>query len=260
MLEPQRLLLFVGYPRSGHSLVGALIDAHPQAIVSHEVDLLARLLAGADRDSLLRALLDTSAQQAAAGRGQGHPGDYWYSYEMPGAWAGRVAGELRVLGDKKGGGSTSLLAEHPGLLNALRARTGLPLSLLHVVRDPFDNIASMVLRGHGSLDEVIARYASLCEVVAGVLAQEPSALTLHHEALLAAPEAELTRLCAFLGLDMNPAWLEAAKGLMHAQPNRSRDALVWSAAQTEAVQRIVSRTPWLARWAASGQAVGCPTV
>jgi len=37
----RNFVLFVGYPRSGHSLVGSLIDAHPHAIIAHEVKILA---------------------------------------------------------------------------------------------------------------------------------------------------------------------------------------------------------------------------
>jgi hypothetical protein len=30
-------ILFVGYPRSGHSLIGSIMDAHPNIIIAHEV-------------------------------------------------------------------------------------------------------------------------------------------------------------------------------------------------------------------------------
>ena len=43
-------LMFVGHPRSGHSLVGALIDAHPNAVVAHELDALKYVEAGFGRD------------------------------------------------------------------------------------------------------------------------------------------------------------------------------------------------------------------
>jgi len=39
----RNFVLFVGYPRSGHSLVGSLIDAHPHAIIAHEVKTLANV-------------------------------------------------------------------------------------------------------------------------------------------------------------------------------------------------------------------------
>ena len=32
--------MFIGYPRSGHSLVGSLLDAHPQIILAHELNAL----------------------------------------------------------------------------------------------------------------------------------------------------------------------------------------------------------------------------
>ncbi|MBV6654043.1 MAG: hypothetical protein KI786_09830, partial [Mameliella sp.] len=34
-------IFFIGYPRSGHSILGALLDAHPQVALSHELDALA---------------------------------------------------------------------------------------------------------------------------------------------------------------------------------------------------------------------------
>ena len=53
----QAYVMFVGYPRSGHSLVGALLDAHPDAIVAHELDALKYLQAGFGRDQLFALLL-----------------------------------------------------------------------------------------------------------------------------------------------------------------------------------------------------------
>ena len=34
------LLLFIGYPRSGHTLVGCLLDAHPHVMLTNEYDLI----------------------------------------------------------------------------------------------------------------------------------------------------------------------------------------------------------------------------
>ena len=32
--------MFIGYPRSGHSLVGSLLDAHSQVVIAHEMNVL----------------------------------------------------------------------------------------------------------------------------------------------------------------------------------------------------------------------------
>ncbi len=38
--------MFIGYPRSGHSLIGSLLDAHPNIIISHELNVLKKLYMG----------------------------------------------------------------------------------------------------------------------------------------------------------------------------------------------------------------------
>ena len=57
--------LFIGYPRSGHSLVGSLLDAHPDIAIAHEVNVLG-LVAGNDLDrrTLFHTLLRRSEADA----------------------------------------------------------------------------------------------------------------------------------------------------------------------------------------------------
>ena len=38
--DVKTLCLFIGYQRSGHSLVGSLLDAHPRMAIAHELDAL----------------------------------------------------------------------------------------------------------------------------------------------------------------------------------------------------------------------------
>ena len=42
----QAYCMFIGYPRSGHSLVGSLLDAHPNIIIAHELNALQFVVAG----------------------------------------------------------------------------------------------------------------------------------------------------------------------------------------------------------------------
>src|SRR5258705_7348224 len=78
--------MFLGYPRSGHSLVGSLLDAHPDVIIAHELDVLKYVHAGFSRDQIFYLLLENSKRLAA--RGRGYSG---YSYQVPRHWQGRVA-------------------------------------------------------------------------------------------------------------------------------------------------------------------------
>ena len=155
----RRFLLFVGHPRSGHSLVGSLLDAHPDMVVSHELDALKYVAAGYRRAQLFTLVLEHSKANAAAGRKS-----WGYSYAVPGQWQGRYA-QLAVVGDKRGRATTARLATDPDLFDRLAATVKVPVSVLQVVRDPFDNIATMWRRGHKTLDEQVDTYFALCATV-----------------------------------------------------------------------------------------------
>ena len=81
-------LVFVGHPRSGHSLVGSLLDAHPQhGRRPTSSTSLKYVAAGYRRDQLLTLVLEHARANAAAGRKS-----WGYSYAVPGQWQGRYRG------------------------------------------------------------------------------------------------------------------------------------------------------------------------
>src|SRR5437016_14440476 len=80
----ERFCLFVGYPRSGHSLVGALLNAHRHAVVAHELDVMRYVTGGYSREEIYRLLLWKDGRFQSKGRS--HNG---YDYTVPGQWQGR---------------------------------------------------------------------------------------------------------------------------------------------------------------------------
>ena len=166
--------IFIGYPRSGHSLIGSLLDAHPRMVVAHELDALKLVGEGVSKRDLYEQIVANAEQAAAAGREQ-----TGYSYAVPGQWQGRFE-EIQVLGDKKGGMSTVRLRERPELLDQLVELVGLPLKLIHVVRNPYDNIATIATKPNTEMPkesrtavgvpEATRRYFDRCETVAEITA------------------------------------------------------------------------------------------
>ena len=145
--DVRTFLLFVGHPRSGHSLVGSLLDAHPDVVVSHELDALKYVAAGYRRAQLFTLVLEHSKANAAAGRKS-----WGYSYAVPDQWQGRYD-RLQVVGDKRGRRDDgpprrATRAASTGWRPRCRYRS----SVVQVVRDPFDNIATMWRRGTAPLD------------------------------------------------------------------------------------------------------------
>ena len=237
-------LLFVGHPRSGHSLVGALLDAHPQMVVSHELDALKYVELGYRRDQLLTLVVEHSRANAAAGRRESG-----YSYAVPGQWQGRWR-DLLVVGDKRGRLTTDRLAARPELIDELAATVQMRVRVVQVVRSPWDNVATMSTRGTAPIEDQARRYRELCETVDAVAARlgERGVYRLYHEDLVADTPRALGGLCDHLGVPAPDDWLAACDGVVFPSPRRTRDGVAWTPAARAALEELVAATPWLARY------------
>jgi hypothetical protein len=238
--------LFVGYPRSGHTLVGSLLDAHRHAVIGLELDVLRYVRFGFNRAQIFLLLAENAQQQAKRGR-------QWtgYSYHVPNQWQGR-AEQIRVIGDKRGGETSRRLARDFGLLERLRRAVGLPLKVVHVVRDPYDNIATMCLRGDApDLDHAIDAYFRMADTVECVQQHLGSSgfISIHHEDIVVRPVEELSRLCDFVGLRADNNYLKDCASIIFKSPNRSRAKVGWTTAQRTRVAQQCLLRQWLARYA-----------
>ena len=153
-------LLFVGYQRSGHSIVGSILDAHPHVVVAHELQLLkdwrsiVHQLKGKVTAARLYSLLyENSVQSIHPGskRNQSRKG---YALEIRPSWQGSFDRYIEVIGDKSGGGTTaSFLKNKDEFLNnymELKKTVPIPFKFIHVARNPYDNIATTLLYTVGS--------------------------------------------------------------------------------------------------------------
>jgi len=62
--EVRNYVMFLGHARSGGSLAGALLDAHPNAIIADEVDVFQYVNAGFEREQIFHILLERSQRPA----------------------------------------------------------------------------------------------------------------------------------------------------------------------------------------------------
>lgn len=243
--DVERYVMFLGYPRSGHSLVGALLNAHPEAVIAHELDALEHVGLGIGRERLYEMLLERD-------RWFTEQGSKWfgYDYRVPGQWQGRYQ-RLRVIGDKKGGKAAIHLRDRPGLLDELRRVVGVPLRIIHVVRNPYDNIATLTTRSGQPLDQSIEDYFMLCSVVHGVLEHGPDAefLTIRHEQFVADPCTGLRRLGRFIGLQMTDDYIRACASIVFPSPSQSRHKVLWSHEQISRVADELKRYAHLGGYA-----------
>lgn len=237
----ERYCQFVGFPYSGHTLIGSLLNSHPDAVIAHEADALGMIAAGADREALFEGLLRAEWRFADGGF------RWWgYDYSVPGQWQGRYR-RLRVIGDKKGGRSARRLQARPELLDRLRRTAGVPLRLVVNTRHPYDNIARIAARKRLGLDAAIDLFFVFAEGVERALQETgPGEVILfRHEDFVSDPAGWMSRMALFLGLDEPAGWAEACASRVFESPRRARDEADWTAPRRERVRAGAARHRFL---------------
>jgi hypothetical protein len=243
-------LLFLGTVKSGGTLLGALLDAHPEAVIADEVDVLDLFASGLGRREVFHLLAKNARREAQMGRVTARrltP----YSLAVPGQWQGRYR-SVRVVGSTRAGPTTRRLGDDLQLLDELRSRVRpSTVKAVHVVRNPFDSCSAMVLRSGMTVRCAVDDYLAQAERVARIRARlgPEELVTVAYEDLLSSPCVVLERLCGFAGLASGAEYLTACAGLVRVDTVPERDRAHWSA---EEVDRLLAgiegfeflRRPW----------------
>ena len=103
----ETFVMFIGYPRSSHSLVGAILDAHPEIIIPHQYDVIKywnKYRPSTTRKTkmskyhLFYNLHQLSREQAVFGIRSKYPKGKMegYNYNVPGSWQGGYQKRVKV--------------------------------------------------------------------------------------------------------------------------------------------------------------------
>jgi hypothetical protein len=222
-LPVKTFCLFIGYPRSGHSLVGSLLDAHQHIVIANELDVLRHFSRGMKKDQIFYLLLRNSERYAYRGRIQ-----TGYNYDVPGQWQGKVS-ELRVIGDKKGGMTTQRIGRNYNLLDLIPGAVGVPVKYVHVVRNPFDNITTMALRTHSTLEAETEHYFSLCRINQNIKDRvgKENILEMRHEDIIQDPGKVLRRLTDFLEVSPSEDYIKSCSAIVSRKQSLTRKKADW---------------------------------
>jgi hypothetical protein len=224
--------LFLGQPRSGHTLVGAMLNAHKNAVIAHELDFLDYVQSGWRRNPIYCRILKRDRRFTQGGSvGSG------YSYRVPNQWQGRFE-SLEVIGDKRAGAASRRFGSDPGLLRRMRRIVRVPIRMIHVVRNPYDNISTIARREGRTLADAADYYFSMCDSAVRTMAElTPEELhNVRHEDVVADPVGRLAELSRFLGLPLYPGYLEDCASIVWVRPTRPRDEAPW----TDALKSLVA--------------------
>lgn len=240
---PERLILFIGQSRSGHSLVGSLIDAHPNAIVAHEIFALKHLLRGQSFAKVVRAIKYNAHFFDFLGRS--YTG---YDYEVPGQFQGRYR-HLKLVGDKKGNATTRLLGRRPEAYDWLVRNVPVPVFFVHVIRNPYDNIATKSRRTGVTLAQAAEGYFANAEVISRLKARAAAQIfDIYLDDLVARPRETIADLLGQLELPPDDGYLDACAAIVFTRPSRTSGVVAWDSALLASIEQNIERHAFLHRY------------
>ena len=270
-----KFLLFVGYARSGHSIIGSILDAHPHVIIAHEYSLISQWLTDpllhSNKTWLYNVLYENSYFSSNTNgtrmRSLSRKG---YSLIVDNLWQGSYNRNIIVIGDKAGGKTTNTyLRNKTGVhkvITELRETVKVPIVAIHAVRNPFDNIATMVLRKshlynqyHGSnssvyddIDVLNARANAYFKRVSAVVEMTQqlniSVITVHNDDLIHHPARTISHLCSNLSITCTKEYLAQCSSAVYVTSFHSRHKIQWTARLIDFVHEKSKQFSFLQRY------------
>ena len=279
----ERFVFFLGWPRSGHSIIAAMMDAHPEVIIAQHFLLFRELPNKSSKQLLTNSDSDKKFVKTMFFSELYHDSQYstnhyrkdnvkGYNLSLDGHWQGTF-NKLRVIGTREGGYISSRYSENPVLLrmyyNILLNKLGIPIQVLLVVRNPYDMIATSLLYDASSVckmrvcaskenpyndserlmqqAEVIFRYAAA--VKAMIRDCHLDVLQIHHEDHIEEPVRTMQQICKFLQVQCPEDFLRQCHEKTFKVLSNTRESVVWTKNVLDFIERNIRRYSFFNRYA-----------
>ena len=260
-------VFFVGHARSGHSIVGSLMDGHPHMVISHEFDLFTKLSDGSlvpNKSAIFNGLWRNTRRALSGFRAKSTDGK-GYTLFVDGLYQGRYIDHIDVIGDKKGDVTTYLLLTKPNkwsnALNVLRS-LNVTLKVIHVIRNPYDNIATalMYLKYKDTNFGDIKKKKLIYEFDSGTIKSRINGhfsyhraieratktynldlIQIHGKELILDPTGTLLKLCNYLGITCSNNYLEICSNKLYKNESRTRHMIKWTDEYLSMIQQNIEK-------------------
>ena len=272
----KNFVFFVGYERSGDSIVGALLDTHPHVVIPQEFLLFEKFpeLNIASNDSW-KGNLFTSLYERNINNWLLSSNFKGRMLKVEGLWQGGFQDHIEVIGDQSGGLTTRMYLEDRETFTdnfeKLQQVIGIPIRVIHVLRNPFDIISTEIAfnAGGGKLlkcmwenctadktsspklqEEVeytFTRFNAVREIIDDIIGRE-NAVEIHYCDLVADPTDTLSKVFNFLEVGTTGHFLDVCAEKVFKSVSRSRDWIVWPQEQVDLVEAKMKRYEMFSRY------------
>ena len=229
-------LFFLGFGRSGHSIIGQTVNAHPNALVADEAAIFDDLGVEPDCNTTMKYLIEKDRSFALR----------WYHKdlpiqtrtELPLRWYPRGKGRNylfvglhqgmvklpSVIGTSKAGYTARKIAEDPGMLSRFEASVSVPLKFVNVVRNPFDMIASGMRRRNSDFESICSGFELAADRLSAALdaVRDYPVFHIRQEDFIRDPKSGIQNLFDFLELPTSKKLKNIVASRLYDSPQKSR--------------------------------------
>lgn len=268
----KHFVFFIGFARSGHSIIASMLDAHPNVVIAHEYSLFSRWLENpilhSNKTWLFNTLYENSWHNSVEGLRVKNAKKKGYSLIIPGMWQGKYNRNIQVIGDKAGGMTAQVYSRNHSAFNAtyqqFKKTIDMPISVIYVLRNPFDNIASMLLYNHhqrrsvnathkftddNALRKQIKSYFNQVRTVTDMIRKYHfRVVEVHNLDVISDPKKTMKKVCSHLRIDCPDNYLHKCAQVAYPAESRSRELVQWTEENIRIVAQNIQRFESLKRY------------
>lgn len=272
--------MFIGPSRCGHTLIANILNAHPNVVISNELNPILLFLRGKDRPHIFEKIIQSMIIFK-------NKKSRWtsYSYDIDGLYQGTWE-NMSVIGDKLCGPTTTYLGyskdnvidkanqirekskSHKALITEKRIQElsggilsdcelpifesfkkfiGLEIKLIHIIRNPIYNITSLSLLNGHSIEQQIDEYFERFDTAIRI-AQNRECLHLFLDEIINNPISSIMQLCRYLRIDCDEQFLIKSSNIIFDKEHKNKDMRKWTDELIEKVNNEMYNRPLLKRY------------
>lgn len=227
-------------PRTGSTLLTAMLNANPNCIISNQKFILNNL--NKSKEELFNIIKEGSTA--------GNFKPTTQILHVP-------KREIKVIGDKTGHRHLELLEKNPIALGQLKQKVEVPVKSILLVRNPYDTLSTWGKLNYENkvknnkkttlqkeLNAVIEKYRLLNETIVKLKRSEDM-LIVNHEFLITRMHNTLEEICNFLEISFDPQWRDNVRSNTWSKPRITRKQVNWTKNKMDKVNSIIKTYPWL---------------
>lgn len=238
---------FVSFMRSGHTLFGSLLNAHPEMTVSNEIGIGHLMRMGFSEREILRMIIGKDYEFRQSGR-------EWtgYDYEVEGGSQGNYQ-DLVVVGDKHGPDLIYNYLEDESVYKYIK-KSKKNYFIFYHIRNPYDMIATGTIKGDKKLNKISEYVCNEIERSVKVVGDlrninNVRVLKTYYKNIVNDTKGVLVDVMDVMGLSAPKSYLEACADHVFEQPSITRDEVDWDADSVDLVEKTCNEFDSFARYA-----------